>query len=125
MARETAKARQEREAKELEALMQARRETYPRRFREAVASAVNEGFELTNVEVNFGKYTFNDRDTNESYDVYDEFGLDGQSDWSLEDLEQAVASSVAVRAEQKRKIEVRQNALAKLSKEERELLGLK
>jgi len=125
MAREKAADRRAREEAERAALMQARRETYPRRFRETVAAAVNEGFELTKVDVDYGKYTFYDRDAETEYYVYDEFGLAGQSDWSLEELERAVNRKIDDRLEAQRRYEKRQAALAKLDPEERELLGLK
>ena len=97
-------------------------EAYLPRLMTAMESATNQNnYELT---VKDGMFHLRDRDS--SYDrgvalspTYNQNSFD-----SLENLEWDLEQKAEARAEAERKYQVKQAALAKLSKEERELLGL-
>ena len=125
MARETAKERNAREAAERAAALAKRETAYPNRFRHAVALALEENMELVSVVPETGGFTFRDRDNDyEEFVVYDTFGSAGQSEWGLERLEDAAKAKAMRREEERRKYELRKATLAKLTAEEREVLGV-
>lgn len=124
MARETAAQRREREAAEAAMRLQERADAYPQRLLNAMSAAVREGFELTNVDPVKRVFTFLDRNEHNEYTVFMDFGAAGQSEWTLEELESGVQDRVWQREEAERLANLRKTALAKLTKEEREALGV-
>lgn len=125
MARETKaqrEAREEQERKEyLEMLDRQQRETYQQRLMEMLERAQNVNFVLT---VANGKFLVQDSDDRsegcfELSVTFDEDSQEGlvQLDWRVEMKEEA-------EREAQRKFQVKQGALAKLTKEEKELLGV-
>ena len=123
MAKETKAERTARETAVREAMMEEQRATYPARLLAMLERAQDANFEL---RVKCGMYTLFDRDDSYSdvvllvltpfYTDESEEVLDGLV-WVLESKEEA-------EKEANRKQLARQTALAKLSKEEKELLGL-
>ena len=98
----------------------AAREAYPNLLMDALERATKLGFEIV---VRDQKFLVNDRNSpNDSVELTYSYTPDADSDldmlrWDLDQLE-------AAEAEANRKWLARQVALAKLSEEERELLGL-
>ena len=123
MARETKAERLAREAAEQAAYEAAQAATYPERLMAALEEATTKNnYEL---KVRDGLFELRDRDSSD-YDLaltltY-QYNTHSQS--ALEDLEWDLRGKAQERAEAERRYQVRQAALNKLSKEERELLGL-
>ena len=120
MARKTKAEREAEAAAYRELREKIARDAYPAMLIDTLARATNLSFDL---RVRDGKFVVSDCNDYENFWTltYD-YTPDADSDldmlrWELEEQEQAIA-------EANRKIQARQAALAKLSKEERELLGL-
>lgn len=124
MARETKAQRLEREKEERAARLEQQREEYPTRVLEVLSRAVSLGLEIKSIDVVKRTYTVYDRDRDDTYEVFADFGSAGQSQWSLTNLNASLDWIVSEREEAERKYQVRQAALEKLSPEERELLGV-
>jgi len=127
MARETAAQRRDREAAEQAERLAALVAQYPQRFLQALSDALREGVELSAVDPLNGLYTFTF--PNDPYlsrmDVRAVPRIIGWDDiWALERLEDKVNDMRVERQEAERRVEMRKNALAKLTPEERELLGV-
>jgi len=121
MARETKAQREARFEAERLAQMAVAKSTYTERFMALLARATKENFELTVATNEFMLSNRDSRFTNEYFvrPVWDEV-----ADMQLYELEMAVEFKEEERAESERRYQVKQNALAKLTKEERELLNL-
>jgi poly-gamma-glutamate capsule biosynthesis protein CapA/YwtB (metallophosphatase superfamily) len=117
MARETKAQRMERLAAEVFAQQEEAKATYPARLMEALQRAENADFDLKVVNMQFVVLA-----RNETFTM--SYGWSPESEDGLEGLNWAVTRVLEARAEAERKYQVKQAALAKLSKEERELLGL-
>ena len=121
MARETKAERLERETAEKLVQQAAQAATYPQRLMALMQRAQTANFELEVVNMSFVLRDRDDRD-------YTKFELDlAYSDVAeddLRDLEWRVDAKEQEAREALRRVTVRNAALAKLSKEERELLGL-
>lgn len=121
MARKTkAELEMEREAARLEALAAAEA-AYPTRLMKALEEAVRENYELT---VKNGFFELTNRTDRYPEPTVLSYSYDTPSDWALDQLEYEFRMAAAERAEEERKYAVKTAALAKLSAEERELLGL-
>jgi hypothetical protein len=110
---------------EREAAHQARyevaRATYTERMMAVLERAVKENFELT---VRSGKFVVEDRDERRASPYVVQPTWSETADMDLYSLEVSVELKEEASAELVRKAQVRGNALAKLTEEERELLGL-
>lgn len=98
-------------------------ESYPSRLMAALEEATQKSnYEL---EVKDGYFTLRDRNRN-SYDnpLSLSYSYTSNSFFALEDLESDLQDKAAERAEAERRYQAKQTALSKLTKEERELLGL-
>jgi len=128
MTRETAKEKREREEAERLSEKEAAILAYPQRFRAAVSAALTENFELSGINVESGEYFLIDRDSprgsRETFTAYDTFSEADYRGCSLADLEDAIQHKKEQREEAQRKYEFRRATLAKLTKEEREALGV-
>lgn len=124
MARETAKERDARMDNERDAALAERKSAYPKLFLSVIAEAVSERFELNKVDPETGAFTFCNRDTNDMYVVFNSFSSAGMSEWSLERLAIDVFEMKEARLESIRKFELRKTTIAKLTAEEREVLGV-
>lgn len=124
MARETAKERDARMDNERDAALAERKLAYPKLFLSVLAEAVAAGFELNKVDPETGAFTFCNRNTNDMYIVFDSFGPAGMNEWPLERLAIDVREIKEARLESVRKYELCKIAIAKLTTEERELLGI-
>jgi hypothetical protein len=122
MARETVAQRKEREAKELAEMIALKEQAYPKQFLETLELAVREGFELIEVDAASGAFTF--RYEQDTYVVYNTLKDAGYSQWPLDDLQAAVQDVRSEREASQRRYELKTAALAKLSAEEREALGV-
>lgn len=121
MARKTkAELEAEREAERAQQVAVARA-TYTQRLMSLLARATKENFEL---EVKDQLFKVEDRDDRRSSPFFLMPVWTDASDAALFELEMAVEYKEEERAEAERRYEMKQTALAKLSKEERELLGL-
>ena len=121
MARKTkAELTAEREAERQTALAVAKA-SYTERMMAMLERAVRENFDL---DVKDAKFVVHDRDSNycEVYSV--EPVWNELADMELYSLEMAVEFKEEARADREQKAQVRATALAKLTLEERELLGL-
>jgi hypothetical protein len=110
---------------EREAAHQARyevaRATYTERMMAVLERAVKENFELT---VRSGKFVVEDRDERRASPYVVQPVWSETADMDLYSLEVSVELKEEASAELVRKAQVRGKALAKLTEEERELLGL-
>ena len=119
MARKT-KAELEAERQEALALHEAHEfAQYPTLLLDTLERATRLGFELT---VRNAKFVVEDRNSRANWTLNPTHTKDSQAD--LEALMWDVESVEAARAEEERRYAMKQAALSKLSKEERELLGL-
>lgn len=121
MARETKAERMARfEAERLER-ERVERETWPERLMATLEAARRYNFEL---QVEDGKFVVYDRDERHPEKFTMSYEYTGLADSHLSDLEWAVKMKKEEEEEANRRALVRQAALAKLSPEEKELLGL-
>jgi hypothetical protein len=121
MAKETRAQRMEREAAEQAQRLAVARDTFPQRLMLVLERAVNANFELSVVESKFVVYDTDERNADRFF-VEPTYSLD--NDQALESLEFEVHYKLDQMAEAQRRFEAKQAALNKLTKEERELLGL-
>jgi antitoxin component of MazEF toxin-antitoxin module len=121
MARETKAQRLEREAAERAAYEAEQAATYPARLMEMLERATNQNFEL---EVREGMFVLTDRDDRRDRTVMLTLTYSTENQEALHELDWRVDMKEEAEREAARKAAVRQSALSKLSKEERELLGL-
>jgi len=128
MTRESAKEKRERVERELaeERRVELVRisQEYPKRFRTVLSEALETNFELRAVDIYSGQYLLNDLDNNNDYIVYDTFENTNSVLYSIELLEDSVQRKKKQQEETRRKYELRVATLAKLTKEEREALGV-
>ena len=122
MARETKAERLAREAREREERLEAERSAYPLRLMNLLERVSAEPTLTLTVKDGF----FNVEDRNDRYrsDYFLSYAWSEGGQVALEDLTYTVDRLEEERAEAERRYQVRQAALNKLSKEERELLGL-
>ena len=120
MTRETKAQRLEREATERLAQVEVARATYTERMMLVLERAIKENFELS---VENQCFTVRNRDSRgfDSYAVTPTWN--DMADCELYELEMAVESKEEERVERERLTKAKSAALAKLTKEERELLG--
>ena len=122
MARETAAQRNARLESERQAQLAQEVAEYPRLLLWTLEEATQKSnFELT---VKNSEFVLMDRDSPRDNPVALTMLYSQPSQRALETLEWELQSKANERAEQKRRYEVKQAALAKLNKEERELLNL-
>lgn len=124
MARETKAQRLEREAAERAAQEATQRANYQIMLMAALESATQENnYEL---EVRAGMFKLRDRDSPSGWRESTLLALSyNQESWeALEDLNFRLRLKAEARAEAERKLAAKQAALAKLTQEEKELLGL-
>ena len=121
MARETKAQREARLEAETAAMTAVAKASYTERMMAVLERAVRENFELT---VKGNQFLVADRDERRAspFFVYAEWTV--VSDMALYELEVSVELKEEASAELVRKAQVRGKALAKLTEEERELLGL-
>jgi len=121
MARETKAQREARlEAERLERVAVAKA-TYVERMMAVLRRATKQNFELEVLETM--RFLVTNRDSREDY-FYVSPSWSEQADMDLNELEWSVESKEEAAAEAERRANVRANALAKLTSEERELLKL-
>ena len=122
MARKT-KAEQEAEREEAQALQEAHEfAQYPSRLMTALEEATTQSnYEL---EVRNNQFTLRDRDSRRPETVFLTLTHTRDSREALDNLEWDLRGKAEERAEAERRRQARETALAKLTKEERELLGL-
>jgi hypothetical protein len=121
MARETKAQREARLMKEEMERTTLAKSTYVQRMMATLQRATDENFDLEVSESS--KFYVTDRDDRDvSFLVEPVYSK--ESDESLQELEWAVQWKEQRKAEENRKYLVRQSALAKLTKEERDLLNL-
>lgn len=124
MARETKAQRMEREAAEQAAQEATQRANYHTMLMTALESATQENnYEL---EVRAGMFKLRDRDSSDGWREATLLTLSyNQESWeALEDLNFRLQLKAEARAEAERKLEAKKAALAKLTQEEKQLLGL-
>lgn len=121
MARETKAQRLAREDAERQESLAVAKATYVERMMAVLRRASKQNFELEVSETMHFRVT--DRDGREDY-FYVSPAWDESADMELEALEQSVEWKEEAAAESHRRFQVKQTALAKLSEEERQLLGL-
>ena len=121
MARETKAQRLEREAAERAAYEAEMAATYPARLMAMLERATKVNFEL---EVRDGKFVLEDRDDRRDRVVELTLTYSTENQEALHELEWRVDMKEEAEREAERKRLAKQAALAKLTKEERELLGL-
>ena len=117
MVRETKAQREARVANEKLLHEQECRNSYHQRLMDTLGASTKEGW---GIDVADGKFfVYGENDTFE-------LGLDWnwKNDYTLSDLQFQVDVARDARAEEQRKADLRNNALAKLTQEERELLNL-
>ena len=120
MARETKIQRLAREEQERVAYEAELKSTYPQRLMEMLERAQNVNFELT---VKDGKFLLNDRDA--SRDIVSlTLTYDTQNERAMQELDWRVDLKEEEEREAQRRALVRNQALSKLTQEERELLGI-
>jgi len=119
MAKETRAQREERLDAERQEQLLARAETFPARLMNLLERATNMNFALT---VKNAEFRVEDRDDGSVTFLPLEFT--DRADCLLDDLEWAVQKKETAEAEAERRLLLRTTALSKLSKEEREALGL-
>lgn len=122
MARETVAQRKEREALVRQMAEQAERDEYPANLMALLERVTTEPTLTLTVANGF----FNVEDRNDRYrnDYVLSYSWSNDAQTVLEDLAYKVDSLEEERVEAERKYQVKKAALAKLSEEERELLGL-
>lgn len=121
MARETKAQRLEREAAERAAYEAEMAATYPARLMAMLERATKVNFELA---VRDAKFVLRDRDDHRDRVVELTPTHNAENQEALDELSWRVALKEEAELEAARKAAMRQAALSKLSKEERELLGL-
>ena len=121
MARETKAERLAREAQERAAYEAEMAATYPERLMAMLERATKQNFEL---EVRDAKFVLSDRDDRRDRPVELTLTYSKENQEALHELDWRVDMKEQAEREAARKAAVKQAALAKLSKEERELLGL-
>jgi hypothetical protein len=121
MARETKAQREARLELAHEGRLAMARATYTERMMAVLERAVKENFELT---VRSGKFVVEDRDERRVSPYVVQPTWSETADMDLYSLEVSVELKEEASAELVRKAQVRGKALAKLTEEERELLGL-
>jgi hypothetical protein len=121
MARETKAQREARLELAHEGRLAMARATYTERMMAVLERAVKENFELT---VRSGKFVVEDRDERRASPYVVQPVWSETADMDLYSLEVSVELKEEESAELVRKAQVRGKALAKLTEEERELLGL-
>jgi hypothetical protein len=121
MARETKQQREAREQAEREAYEAELAANYPQRLMEVLERAQNVQFNLT---VKNGTFQLRDSDPHDYDFVALGLEYDETNQMNLEELAWILEFEEKAQAESTRQMLVRQSALAKLSKEEKELLGL-
>lgn len=95
---------------------------YPSRLLAAMEEATTKSnFEMT---VKGGYFALRDRDERGNYVYSLAYSYNSNTQFVLEDLEDALRMKAEERAESERRYEMKKTALSKLSKEEREVLGL-
>jgi len=122
MARETKAQRMEREAEFRAQQEEENRNTYFPRVMKALEDASNLYWDIS---VSNGVFVVDDRNGSK-YIVPPVYSEDYSKEnlWILDDLESAIRSEQWRQAEAQRQIELRKNALAKLTEEDRKVLGL-
>lgn len=121
MARETKAQREARLEAERQAQMAFAKDTYTERMMAALERAVKENFELS---VSNGQFVVEDRDDRYRNAFFLQPAWSETADMDLYSLEVSVELKEEASAELVRKAQVRGKALAKLTAEEREELGL-
>jgi antitoxin component of MazEF toxin-antitoxin module len=121
MARETKAERLAREAQERAAYEAVAAATYPARLMEMLERATKQNFEL---EVRDAKFVLSDRDDRRERTVELTLTYNTENQEALHELDWRVDMKEEAEREAERKRLAKQAALAKLTKEERELLGL-
>jgi hypothetical protein len=121
MARETKAERLAREAAERATYEAEMAATYPARLMEMLERATNQNFEL---EVRGGMFVLSDRDDRHDRTVMLTLTYSKENQEALHELDWRVDMKEQAEREAARKAAAKQAALSKLSKEERELLGL-
>ena len=121
MARETRAQRLEREAAERAAYEAEQAATYPQRLMAMLERATNQNFEL---EVRDAKFVLTDRDDRRDRAVELTLEYNSSNQEALHELDWRVDLKEEAEREAQRRLAVKTAALAKLSQEERELLGL-
>ena len=121
MARETKAQRDARLEAELQARLSVAKATYTERMMAVLARATKENFEL---EVKNGLFKVEDRDERHRDAYFLKPTWSETADMDLYSLELSVELKEEARAEREQKALVRATALAKLTAEEREELGL-
>jgi flagellar basal body-associated protein FliL len=121
MARETKAERLAREAAEAAAFAAEQAATYSQRLMALLERAVNANFELT---VKDGEFLLEDRDDRRDRTIALTLTYSKANKEALQELDWRVEMKEEAEREALRRVTMRNAALAKLSKEERELLGL-
>jgi len=121
MARETKAQREARLELEAAQRLEVAKATYVERMMAVLRRASKQNFELDVSESM--RFLVTDRDSREDY-FYVSPNWDKSADMALVELEQSVEWKEEAAAESQRRYQVKQTALAKLSDEERQLLGL-
>jgi hypothetical protein len=121
MARETKAQREARLEAERLALVAVAKATYTERMMALLARAVRENFEMT---VDADEFKLSDRDSRFRNEYWVAPVWAEVADVQLYELEMAVEDKEQARAEREQRANVRAAALAKLTAEEREELGL-
>lgn len=121
MAKETKAARLLREENDRALYLAEQEATWPRRLMSLLQRAQLAHFELAVSDMTFLLYDRDDRDQ-DTFVLDLEWSID--TDNTLSDVERRVEWKEEHEREANRKFFAKQSALAKLSKEERELLGL-
>ena len=117
MARETKAQREARVANEKLRHEQECRNSYHQRLMDALGAATKEGW---HIDVAAGKFFVYGENETFEFSLY----WDWKNDYALSDLQFQMNVAADARAEEQRKVDLRNNALAKLTQEERELLNL-
>jgi hypothetical protein len=121
MARETKAERLAREAAEKLVQQAAQAATYPQRLMALLERAQNVNFKLT---VKGGEFLLEDRDDSSAGYTALTLTYDHQSEEAIQELDWRVEMKEEAEREAQRRVLVRNQALNKLSLEEREILGL-
>ncbi len=121
MARETKAERLAREAAEAAAFAAEQAATYPERLMAMLERATKANYEL---EVREAMFFLQDRDNRRNQTVALSLAYSKANEEALQELDWRVELKEEAEREALRRVNARNAALAKLSKEERELLGL-
>jgi hypothetical protein len=121
MARETKAERLAREAAEKLAQQAAQAATYPQRLMALLERATKANFELT---VKDGEFLLEDRDDRRDRTIALSLAYSEANEEALQSLDWRVELKEEAEREAMRRVMVRNQALNKLSLEEREILGL-